>query len=394
MMADRNTMPRRVSVLGATGSVGCQTVGLLAEAEGIAVEALTANRNAVLLAEQARRLGARLAVVADPDAYPSLREELAGSGIEAAAGRDAVIEAASRPADWVMAAIVGVAGLEPTLASVRHGGVVALANKECLVSAGDLFMAEVQRSGTTLLPVDSEHCAIFQVFDSERAIAARRLILTASGGPFWRFNMEEMALVTPEQAVAHPNWDMGAKISVDSASMMNKGLELIEAHHLFGMPDERLDVLVHPQSVIHGLVEYTDGSVLAQMAAPDMRIPIAYALGWPDRHGIDIAPLDLARMCDLTFETPDEDRFPCLRLAREALRTGGSAPTVLNAANEVAVRQFLNGSLPFLDIPRLVERTMSALAGKAGQNLAEVLEIDTKARDFAGREIAALAAAP
>lgn len=376
---------RRVTVLGSTGSVGRSTVDLL-ERDGARyeIEALTAGRNAGVLARQALSLRPKLAVVADETAYPALRDALAGSGIETAAGADAVIEAAGRPADWVMAAIVGAAGLEPTLAAARRGAVVAFANKEVLVCAGPLMMEVVRNCGATLLPVDSEHNAIFQVFDFERRNSVRRLILTASGGPFRTATRKAMAAATPAQAVAHPTWNMGAKISVDSATMMNKGLELIEAHFLFGLPEERIDVLVHPQSVVHSLVEYVDGSVLAQLGAPDMRIPIAHALGWPERLQTPAERLDLARAGTLNFEAPDPERFPALRLARSALQSGGGAPTILNAANEVAVQGFLEGRMGFLDIERVVEGTLSRLSGAALDDLDGMRRIDAEARRLAG----------
>jgi 1-deoxy-D-xylulose-5-phosphate reductoisomerase len=383
-------VPRRVTILGSTGSVGSNTIDLLdRQPAAFAVEALTAFGNATLLAEQARRLKPRLAVVADPGEYGALRAALSGTGIEVAAGTEAVIEAARRPADWVMAAIVGAAGLEPTLAAIQRGAIVALANKECLVCAGSLLMREVARCGATLLPVDSEHSAIFQVFDFNRIDAVERIILTASGGPFRTLDRQAMADVTPAQATAHPNWAMGAKISVDSATMMNKGLELIEAHHLFGLPEERIDVLVHPQSVIHSLVAYIDGSVLAQLGSPDMRTPIAYALGWPDRMTAPSARLDLAQIATLSFEAPDRERFPALRLAREALQTGDSAPTILNAANEVAVGGFLNGSIGFLDIARIVEETLARVPNGTLACLADVKAMDAAARDEARRLAAA-----
>ncbi|WP_042694917.1 1-deoxy-D-xylulose-5-phosphate reductoisomerase, partial [Azospirillum sp. B506] len=354
--------PRSVTILGSTGSVGTQTVDLVSRnPERFPVEALTANRNVPLLARQARQLKARMAVVADPGAYAELKELLSGSGIEVAAGSEAVAAAAERPADWVMAAIVGAAGLEPTLAAIRRGAIVAFANKEVLVCAGALMMEEVKAHGATLLPVDSEHSAIYQVFDFARIESVARLILTASGGPFRTRDRAFMAAATREQAVAHPTWDMGAKISVDSATMMNKGLELIEAHFLFGIPEERIDVLVHPQSVIHSLVEYVDGSVLAQLGTPDMRTPIAYALGWPARIATPAERLDLVKAATLTFEAPDPVRFPALRLARAALQSGGGAPTILSAANEVAVQAFLDRRIGFLDIERIVEETLTAL---------------------------------
>nr|WP_295827729.1 1-deoxy-D-xylulose-5-phosphate reductoisomerase [uncultured Azospirillum sp.] len=380
-------VPRSVTILGSTGSVGTQTVDLVSrDPERFPVEALTANRNVALLARQARQLNARLAVVADPTAYAELKSLLSGTGIEVAAGSDAVAAAAERPADWVMAAIVGAAGLEPTLAAVRRGAIVAFANKEVLVCAGALMMEEVKAHGATFLPVDSEHSAIYQVFDFDRTDSVARLILTASGGPFRTKDRTFMAAATREQAVAHPTWDMGAKISVDSATMMNKGLELIEAHFLFGIPEERIDVLVHPQSVIHSLVEYVDGSVLAQLGTPDMRTPIAYALGWPARIATPAERLDLVKAATLTFEAPDPMRFPALRLARAALQSGGGAPTILSAANEVAVQAFLDRRIGFLDIERIVEETLTALPHRPLRDLAAVREADADARrDAAGR---------
>src|SRR5487761_1117080 len=356
---------RRVTILGSTGSVGCNTVELVeADREAYVVEALGARSNVARLAEQARRLDAKFAVVADERHYRALKEALAGTGIAAAAGPAAVVEAAARPADWVMAAIVGAAGLAPTLEAVRRGAMVALANKEVLVCAGALVTAEARRHGARLLPVDSEHNAIFQVFDFEQPKAIERIVLTASGGPFRERPREAMRDVTPEQAVAHPNWRMGAKISVDSATMMNKGLEVIEAHHLFALEGERIDIVVHPQSVVHGLVYYTDGSVLAQLGSPDMRTPIANALGWPRRVAAPSPRLDLAQLGRLTFESPDPERFPALRLARAALLAGGGAPTGPHAANEIAVAAFLDGRIGFLDIAAIVEDTLAALPGR------------------------------
>jgi 1-deoxy-D-xylulose-5-phosphate reductoisomerase len=376
--------PRRVTVLGSTGSVGANTLDLLERNPGsYLVEALTANSNAALLAEQARRLKPRLAVVADERQYGALKSGLAGSGVEAAAGPEAVIEAAMRPSDWVMAAIVGAAGLRPTLAAVRRGAVVALANKECLVSAGRLMMREVGAAGATLLPVDSEHSAIFQCFDFERREGVEKIILTASGGPFRTFSTAEMESVTPAQAVRHPNWSMGAKISVDSATMMNKGLELIEAHHLFDLPSERIEILVHPQSVVHSLVAYVDGSVLAHLGTPDMRTPIAYALGWPRRMHAPSARLNLAEIGHLSFEAPDSERFPALRLAREALGEGGLAPTVLNAANEVAVQAFLDGAIGFTSIARTVEKVLELASAGRGDSLEDIASADQAARQIA-----------
>jgi 1-deoxy-D-xylulose-5-phosphate reductoisomerase len=377
---------RRVTILGSTGSVGCNTVDLLLRnTDAFAVEALTAHRNAARLAEQARAVGARFAAIADPAAYPALKTALAGTGIESACGAAALVEAAQRPADWVMAAIVGAAGLAPTLAAIRRGVIVALANKEVLVCAGALFMDEVARWGATLLPVDSEHNAIWQCFDPLRPDAVERIILTASGGPFRERSITEMCKVSPQEAVAHPNWRMGAKISVDSATMMNKGLEVIEAHHLFRLPFECVEVVVHPQSIVHGLVAYRDGSVLAQLGPPDMRTPIAYALAWPERIAAPTKRLDLAAIGRLSFEPPDERRFPALRVAREAMKSGGGCPTVLNAANETAVCAFLEGRIGFLDIVETVERTLAAIPVGKLDSLADVYKFDETARRAAGR---------
>ncbi len=385
--ADLQTVesPRRITILGSTGSVGCNTVDLIERnRDRYVVEALTAHNNVALLAEQARRLRPRKAVVAEERHYGALKSALAGSGVEAAAGAEAVIEAALMPADWVMAAIVGAAGLKPTLAAVRRGAVVALANKECLVSAGQLMMREVFAAGATLLPVDSEHSAIFQLFDFDQREGIEKIILTASGGPFRALSLAEMETVTPAQAVKHPNWSMGAKISVDSATMMNKGLELIEAHHLFALPAERIEILVHPQSIVHSLVAYVDGSVLAHLGTPDMRTPIAYALGWPRRMDAPSARLDLAQLGTLSFEAPDFQRFPALRLAREALEAGGCAPTVLNAANEVAVQAFLDGRIVFTDIARTVERVMAKTSFGLADSLENVAAADVAARELTG----------
>ena len=375
--------PRRVTILGSTGSVGQSTVDLIArDPASYRVEALVARRSVELLAEQARRLRARLAVVADPGQYPALKEALAGTSIEVAAGPDAVVEAASRPAEWVMAAVVGFAGLAPTLVAARRGAMVALANKEALVCAGSLLMDAIEQSGGVLLPVDSEHNAIFQVFEPDQHRAIDRLILTASGGPFRNWSLADMADVTPEQALAHPNWDMGDKISIDSATMMNKGLELIEAHLLFGLPEKQVDIVVHPQSVIHSMVAYSDGSVLAQLGTADMRIPISHALGWPSRIDGPAAKLDFMGIPALTFERPDSGRFPALRLAREALVTGGYAPIVLNATNEAAVAAFLARRIRFLDIARIVEDVMSGWDGlsDAVDGLQQVEAADLEAR--------------
>ncbi|MCW0182963.1 1-deoxy-D-xylulose-5-phosphate reductoisomerase [Zavarzinia sp.] len=373
---------RRLTVLGSTGSVGSSTLDLVARnPDDFEVTALVAHKRLDVLVAQARQFRPAFVASADPAALPVLREALSGFGIRVGAGDAAVIEAAEMPSEIVMAAIVGAAGLAPTLAAVRRGAVVALANKESLVCAGDIVMRAVADCGATLLPVDSEHNAIFQVFDTAQRARISRLILTASGGPFRSVDHDAMARATPAEAVAHPNWSMGAKISVDSATMMNKGLELIEAHHLFAMPEDRIDILVHPQSVIHSLVEYVDGSVLAQLGSPDMRVPIAYALAWPDRMETPVARLDLASIARLTFEPPDPQRFPALRLARHALKCGGAAPTILNAANEVAVAAFLDRRIGFLEIATVVEQVVADCAGSFGAGcLEEVMAADEAAR--------------
>jgi len=379
---------RTVTILGATGSVGTSTLDLIARAQdAFAVTALTANSDAVGLATAAKRVRAKLAVVADESRLPALRELLAGSGIEAAGGADAVCEAARMGADWTMAAIVGTAGLKPVMAAIEGGGTIALANKESLVSAGEVVTRAVTGHGATLLPVDSEHNAIFQCFESDNADKISKITLTASGGPFRERTLDEMRGITPEQAVAHPNWSMGAKISVDSATLMNKGLELIEAFHLFPVAPEQLDVIVHRQSVIHSMVEYVDGSVLAQLGSPDMRVPIAYALAWPQRMETPCQRLDLARIGRLDFEAPDLERFPCLRLAREALAAGGARPAVLNAANEVAVAAFLARRIGFLEIAAIVSDTLERYDPAAPETLDQLLAIDAEARKIADERV-------
>jgi 1-deoxy-D-xylulose-5-phosphate reductoisomerase len=375
---------RSVSILGSTGSIGCNTIDLIERhRDDYDVEALTCHRNVDILAEQARKLRPKFVAVCDETQYPALKDALSGTGIEIGAGREAVVEAAARPADWVMAAIVGAAGLLPTLTAVRRGALIALANKETLVCAGSLMMAEVASHGATLLPVDSEHNAIFQVIDLDRLEFVEGITLTASGGPFRTLTRAQMANVTPAQAVAHPNWSMGAKISVDSATMMNKGLELIEAWHLFPIGAENLKILVHPQSVVHSMVSYVDGSVLAQLGTPDMRTPISFTLAWPRRISTPSRRLDLGEIGKLTFEAPDFERFPCLRLARHALQTGGSAPTLLNAANEVAVEAFLAGRIGFLDIAKVVEEVLTTGDIKALESLTDVDEVDRDGRRLA-----------
>jgi 1-deoxy-D-xylulose-5-phosphate reductoisomerase len=393
---------RRVTVLGSTGSVGVNTLDLIdfAAARGeaeVEIEALTAHSNVSLLAEQARKYRPKFVAIGDPSKKDDLAAALRGLDVEIGAGASAIEEAGARDADWVMAAIVGAAGLKPTLNAAKRGAAVALANKECLVCAGDVVTEAVRKSGGALLPVDSEHNAIFQVFDFERPHRVSRLILTASGGPFRTWAKSDMAAATPAQAVAHPNWSMGAKISVDSATMMNKGLELIEASHIFPIDHERIEILVHPQSVIHSMVEYVDGSVLAQLGTPDMRIPIASTFAWPDRTPTPSARLDFAAVKQLTFEAPDLNRFPSLRLAREAVQRGGVYPAALNAANEVGVASFLAGGLKFLDIAAVTEHVLSEFGRRNGPAkltcLEEAMSADEEARRNAERAIAAKAAA-
>lgn len=371
-----DTSARRVTLLGATGSIGASTLDLVRRNPArFRIEAVTAGRNAQALAAVAREVGARFAVVADPAAYGELKSALAGTGIESAAGEAALVEAAQRPADWVMAAISGAVGLKPTLAAIARGVTVGLANKECLVCAGGLFMRAAAKTGATVLPVDSEHNAIFQALGAGRRADVSRVILTASGGPFRTWTREAIKAATPDQALRHPNWSMGPKITIDSATLMNKGLELIEAHHLFALAPSEIDVLVHPQSVVHGLVEFRDGSVVAQLGPADMRVPIAHCLAWPERIDGPAPRLDLAALRELTFEAPDLVRFPALALARRAMEQGGGAPTVLNAANEVAVAAFLDGRVGFTGIAALVEATLERASAKG--LLAEPPDIDT-----------------
>ncbi|HEX7783999.1 MAG TPA: 1-deoxy-D-xylulose-5-phosphate reductoisomerase [Sphingobium sp.] len=377
---------KKVSIFGATGSVGTSTLDLIGrDRDGYQVVALTAHHDVAALAAAARKHGARLAVIGNAALHGQLREALAGSGIETAAGPEALVDAARIDVDWTMAAIMGCAGLEPTLAALERGRTVALANKESLVSAGSLMMDAARSSGATMLPVDSEHNAIFQCLAGGRLAEVRKITLTASGGPFRTMPLEAMRTVTPAQAVKHPNWSMGAKISVDSATMMNKGLELIEAAHLFPIGLDRIEILVHPQSVIHSMVEYRDCSTLAQLGSPDMRIPIAHALAWPERIATPCAPLDLATIGRLDFEAPDESRFPALRLARQAAEAGGIYPAVLNAANEVAVAAFLEGRTGFLEIAMIVEETLSGYSAQTPRRIEDILEADRTAREAARR---------
>jgi len=373
---------RKISILGATGSIGKSTLDLVERNSGaFSVTSVTAATNAEGLADIASRTKAKLAVVADEGRLSDLQQRLTGSDCRAAAGEAALIEAASDDSELVIAAIVGCAGLRPTMAAVEAGKTVALANKEALVTAGALMIDAAQASGATLLPVDSEHNAIFQCLAGNRRKDVSKIILTASGGPFRTASAESIDAATPAQAVAHPKWSMGAKISVDSATLMNKGLELIEAHYLFGLPSGQLDVVIHPQSVVHSMVEFIDGSVLAQLGSPDMRIPIAYALAWPERMATPAERLDLATIGQLEFAAPDLKRFPALRLAREALETGGAAPIVLNAANEVAVASFLAGQIRFPDIARLVGEALSDAKFDIPHSIGDVLEIDRVTRD-------------
>jgi 1-deoxy-D-xylulose-5-phosphate reductoisomerase len=385
---------KRISVLGATGSVGSSTLDLIARTpDAFQVVALTAHTNVDRLAEQALAHRARLAVIGDEAGYGALKQRLAGSGIEVAAGRQALLAAAAAPADCVVAAMMGAAGLGPALAAVEQGRRVALANKECLVAAGELFMATVKRCGTELLPVDSEHSAVLQALGQAEPEAIERVVLTASGGPFRTWELAALAQVTPEQALKHPNWSMGPKITIDSATMMNKGLELIEAFHLFPVTADQLGVLIHPQSIIHALVEFRDGAVMAQLGSPDMRTPIAYALSWPRRMQAPTARLDLVKLATLTFEAPDRDKFRALALAEAALGRGGKATAILNAANEVAVEAFLARRIGFLDIPAIVEACLDqAERQRTSCNTAsidDILAVDADGRRLARECLAA-----
>jgi 1-deoxy-D-xylulose-5-phosphate reductoisomerase len=372
---------RTLSLLGSTGSVGRSTVDLIASVrDQFEIKALTAYKNAELLIEQALLLQPDIVAIGDEAQYDAVKTALSGKNIKVLAGRAGVLEAAAQKVDWVMAAIVGVAGLEPVMQAIRNAKAVAIANKEPLVAAGALVMAEAQRCGTKILPVDSEHNAIFQVFENQNRAAIDRIILTASGGPFRTWAAKDIASATPEQAIAHPNWSMGAKISVDSASMMNKGLEVIEAHHLFAMPAEQIDIVFHPQSVIHSMVEYADGSVLAQLGAPDMRTPIAYALAWPERMKTTGQKLDWQKLRQLDFSPPDTEKFPCLPLCYQALRDGISSCITLNAANEAAVEAFLKKKISFGDIPRLIERELNAGGAGAISTIEDVIALDQSVR--------------
>ncbi len=385
---------KSITVLGSTGSVGTQTVELLAGEPGrFRVRALVGGRNATLLAEQARALGAEHAVIADPASGRALETALRGSGITVGVGEAALVEAAGLPADWTMAAITGAAGLAPTLAAIRGGGAIALANKEALVCAGEVMLRAVREAGATLLPVDSEHNAIFQAMADGNRGSVEQIVLTASGGPFRTASLDEMARATPEAALRHPVWSMGAKISIDSATMMNKALEVIEAARLFGLEEPQIGVLVHPQSVVHGLVYYEDGSVLAQLGSPDMRVPIGHTLAWPERMRTPSPRLDLAALARLEFTAPDAERFPALRLGRDALRAGQGAPTILSAANEIAVAAFLARQIGFLAIAATVEKVISAMGAPGAESLDDVIALDSEARRTAGEFVGAAQAA-
>ncbi|CAD7042411.1 1-deoxy-D-xylulose-5-phosphate reductoisomerase [Pseudorhizobium endolithicum] len=391
-MAGGSGARRSISILGSTGSIGVNTLDVIAQLGGrdtFDLMAITGNSNIGLLARQAREFGARIAVTADEANYAALKEALAGTGIEAAAGRQALVEAASAEAGWVMAAIVGTAGLAPTLAAAARGADIALANKECLVSAGNLFVHAVKEGGGRLIPVDSEHSAIFQSLEDDQHHAVERIVLTASGGPFRTWSQEQMADVTVEVAKAHPNWSMGLKISIGSASMFNKALEMIEAKHLFDLKPEQIEVIVHPQSIIHSMVGYADGSVLAQLGSPDMRTAIGYALTYPDRPRLNVERLDFAKLARLDFEAPDEVRFPALRLARTALARGGVQGAVMNAAEEIAFDAFCAGRIGFLAMADVAEEVMEAMASHpAATAIEDVFEADAEARRRAAGIIA------
>ena len=381
-------MTRSLTILGATGSVGSQTLDLVARNPGRwRVEAITAGSDVAALASAARACGARFAAIADARLGEALKAALAGSGIDSGAGPSALVDAAARDAEIVITAIVGAAGLPPTMAAVQRGAQIGIANKETLVCAGPVVMAAAKAHGATLLPVDSEHNAIFQVFPHDDPAQVEQIILTASGGPFRTRSRAEMRGVSVADACKHPVWSMGAKISIDSATLMNKGLELIEAAQLFPVPVDRLDVIIHPQSVIHSMVEYNDGSVLAQLGSPDMRIPIAYAMGWPERIATPAARLNFASVANLSFEAPDLERFPCLALAWDAMRAGGSAPCILNAANEIAVAAFIAGQAGFLDIDAIVAETLAMMNAGPVATLDEVLAVDAAAREVARAQV-------
>ena len=387
------THPRSISILGSTGSIGVNTLDVIRHLGGrdaFEVIAVTGSANVTLLAKQARAVNAKIAVTADRRCYEALKDALQGSGIEAAAGRQALIDAAAIPTDITMAAIIGMAGLEPTLAAAKNGGTIALANKECLVSAGTLFLDAIHQSGGKLLPVDSEHNAIFQVLDNEDQKSLERVILTASGGPFRSWTLDQMKAVTVETARAHPNWSMGLKISIDSASMFNKALEMIEAKHLFGLTPEQIEVIIHPQSIVHSMVAYRDGSILAQLGPSDMRVAIGYALSHPTRNHLPVERLDFAKLTKLEFEAPDETRFPALRLAREVMQAGGLSGAIFNGAKEAALEAFIAGKISFLAMAEIVERVVTQMSLSKTYDIADVYQADENARILAHASIAAI----
>ena len=379
---------KKITILGSTGSIGRNTVDIIFRFPDLfQVAALTANRNVSLLANQAKKLNAECAVVADDNKYLELKQLLSGTDIEVASGTEALVDAAERNSDFTMASIVGVAGLLPTLASIKSGKVIGLANKECLVSAGEIFIKELDKKGAKIIPVDSEHNAIFQAFNTSQKNSVRRIILTASGGPFHKFTEHQMKNVTREQAINHPNWNMGEKISIDSATMMNKGLEVIEAYYLFPIEKNAIEILIHPQSIVHSMVDYFDGSVIAQLGMPDMRTPISYALSWPNRIETPVPKLELEKIKKLTFGPPDPVKFPALRASREALEAGGYAPTILNAANEVAVENFLSKKIEFGEIIKLIDKALEKIEPGLPSSIEDVLSADRSAREFVKNSI-------
>lgn len=385
-MISNNSEGRSVTILGSTGSIGCNTVHLLKNVqENFSVNAITANRNIKLLAQQAVALNAELAVTADESLYDDLTQLLAGTDIKVAAGKQAVIDAASITTDWTMSAIVGTAGFLPTLAAIKNGNIVAIANKETFVCGGEYVNSEIKKHRATIVPVDSEHSAIFQVFNENQRESISKIILTASGGPFRNFTATQMQNITKEQALAHPNWDMGNKITIDSATMMNKGLELIEAYHLFNLQQEQIEIIVHPESIIHSMVEYNDGSVLAQLGTSDMCTPIAYALGYPNRVNVDRPKLNLTKVAQLNFQAPDVEKFPALELARSALAVGGMTPNILNAANEIAVAAFLADQIYYHNIIRIVDTCLQKLSYNLPMTQENIIEVDSEVRKFADK---------
>jgi 1-deoxy-D-xylulose-5-phosphate reductoisomerase len=381
-------MTRSVTILGSTGSIGQSAVNLLLKnPDRFTVEALVAQKDFMALAAQAKALQAKMAVIEDESHYENLKEALAGTKVVVAAGKAAVIEATQAPAEWVMSAIVGIAGLRPTYAAIERGAIIALANKESMISAGPVMLKALDRHKATLLPVDSEHNAIFQVFCENHRPHIEKLILTASGGPFRTFSREQMTSVTVQQALKHPNWSMGPKVTIDCSNLMNKGLEMIEASYIFNIPEDQIDILIHPQSIVHSLVSYRDGSVLAQLGIHDMRVPISHTLAWPARIETDLPRLDLSVIGQLTFETPDMQRFPAISLARQALKNGNGSPTILNAANEIAVQAFVENKIPYLDIVTVCTDVLNKMSGFAPSTIDEVFLIDQQAREIATKII-------